>query len=180
MLFYDWRGFAVKHEVYTYVTCNCRSSKDCADISRQRCHNCSCETMACGTSRNISLQLGIWKTPVLRNTLCRSVASIPLRSERKYIQKIVRHRCSFANGYDTNTLRINSFYTTVCGYTKSILWERVCSLSIIVTSGHGITFMTIREGVSTQLQSDMPVWYRRRYYRGPQCITWQVRRTRTL
>jgi hypothetical protein len=47
----------------------------------------------------------------------------------------------YANGYDTNTLRMSSFCTTFCGQTKRVLHVRVCSTSTTVTSGHGIILM---------------------------------------
>jgi hypothetical protein len=48
-------------------------------------------------------------------------------------QRIVLYGCTYANGYDINTLRINSFYTIFCAQTKregvfnvhnSHLWAR--------------------------------------------------------
>jgi hypothetical protein len=44
-------------------------------------------------------------------------------------QMIILHRCNFANGYDINTLRMSSFYTTFCGQMKRVLCMTVCSMS---------------------------------------------------
>jgi hypothetical protein len=56
-------------------------------------------------------------------------------------QIVVLYGCNFAISYDTNTLRMNSSYTTFCGQMKRVLCERVCSAATTVTFGHGITLM---------------------------------------
>jgi hypothetical protein len=75
------------------------------------------------------------------NTSWRSITFIPLLAERISIITIVLYGCSFSNGYDINTLRMNYFYISFCGDMKHVLRLRVCSSSTAVTCGKGIILM---------------------------------------
>jgi hypothetical protein len=76
------------------------------------------------------------------------MAFVPLLAERtSFVDD--RPVCSFANGYDINTLRMSSSYTTFCGQTKRVFRVRVCSTSTTVSSGNGVVLMlSVNVGIS--------------------------------
>jgi hypothetical protein len=67
-----------------------------------------------------------------------SIACILLLAEHVCFQTIVLYWCNYVNGYNINTLRINSFYITFCGQMIHVLCVRACSTFTTVTSGHRI------------------------------------------
>jgi hypothetical protein len=105
-----------------YGTCECRSPTDCTDTSQWRCNDCSC-----GTRAVEKLTHEDWDYPNRESSkyfMTINCIHTTTRGAHICLQTIVLYGCNFANGYDINSLRMSSFYTTFCGQTKRVLRMR--------------------------------------------------------
>jgi hypothetical protein len=85
-------------------------------------------------SRDVAPELRLSLTTGLRGCQLETA-----RGEHACFHTTVFQGCSFANGYDTNTLQIGSSYTTFCGHMKRVLLE--CSIPTTCRAGQEVILM---------------------------------------
>jgi hypothetical protein len=124
-----------------YRTRECRSPVNCTDSTAA-----AVEQETWRGSRDIAKELGLSQLRALQYFMTNSCSHITTRGEHICRQMIVLSGCNFANA-DKLSLHNNMLQT------KHILRVKMCSMSIIFTSGKGISHKLSQNVIFKPIQS---------------------------